>query len=170
MLDQKTQFCFEPEENPSVNLHRENGERFTFFLKVICVGVLCLGTGVWFVSYRSNRMLASDRTIQSLSASFETMPEAVDLKAFFVLLKSGSGVQLTKVEVGLQVDHPLVLNEIQESTKKIQDHLVFILSNKDISVFSDLEKRQLLKKEIIDQLNLFLVSGKIQNVQLKETF
>lgn len=170
MSDQDNQFCFVPEEKPSVNLDSRNGEKFSFFLRVVCLCVLCLGVGVWFFSKRFDRDISSSRTIQSVPPSSDSTAETVNLEPFFVLLKSEEGTQLTKVEINLQVDHPLALKEIQESTKKIQDHLVFILSNKDISVFSDLEKRQLLKKEIVDQLNLFLVSGKIQNVQLKETF
>ena len=170
MSNQNAQFCFVPEEQPSIGSDRESEEKFPFFLRMVCLCVLCLGPGVWFVSNRFNKNLESNRTIQSRQISSVSTQQAVDLDIFFVFLKSGTGVQLTKVEVVLQVNHSEVLKEIQTSLSKIRDHLVFILSKKDVSVFSDLEKRQFLEKEIVAQLNLFLIAGKIENVQLKETF
>ncbi len=170
MSDQENQFCFVPEEKPSVNLDSRNGEKFSFFLRVVCLCVLCLGVGVWFASKRFDRDISSSRTIQSIPPSSDSTAEMINLEPFFVLLKSEEGTQLTKVEVNLQVDHSQVSNEIQESINKIRDHLVFILSNRDVSVFSDLESRRFLEEEIANQLNLFLVAGKIENVQLKETF
>ena len=170
MSDQDNQFCFVPEEKPAVNSDSRNGERFPFFLKVVCLCVLCLGAGVWFFSKQFSRNLSSRRTIQSIPTPSHSTQEIINLEPFFVPLKSEKGTQLTKMEVNLQVDHSRVLDEIQGSINKIKDHLVFILSNQDVSIFSDLESRQLLEKEIANQLNLFLVAGKIENVQLKETF
>ena len=170
MSDQDNQFCFVPEEKPSVNLDHENEERFPFFFRIVCLCVLGLGIGIWFVSNQFGKNLASNRTIQSIPPSSDSTLETINLEPFFVLLKSERGARLTKVEVDFQVDHSQVLDEIQDSINKIRDHLVFILSNQDVSVFSNLERRQFLEKEIATQLNVFLVAGKIENVQLREVF
>ncbi|MCY4321511.1 MAG: flagellar basal body-associated FliL family protein, partial [Bdellovibrionaceae bacterium] len=76
--------------------------------------------------------------------------------------------RLTKLRVSLQVTDVEVSEEIQKSIHKIKDHLIFILSSKDIAVFDDLQKRQILEEEIVTQLNLFLVNGSVEGVQLKK--
>lgn len=169
MSDRDAQFCFVSEEPPFIGSKRESEERFPFFLKTVCLCVLCSGVGVWFISKQSIKKWKSNRMVQSRQIS-SVPAQKVNLDPFFVLLKSGKGVQLTKVEVVLQMNHSSVLHEVQKSLNKVRDHLVFILSNQDVSVFSDSEKRQLLEREIVTQLNLFLIAGKIGNVQLKKLF
>ena len=166
MSDQNTQFCFTPEEKPYC---ARKEERFSLFLKATVLCVLCVGFGVWFTSNKPTRNITSDREIQSVKDP-ALIWEVVDLEPFFVLLKSEQGTQLTKVEVSLQVSDTKVSEEIQNSIHQIKDHLVFILSNQNASIFDDIQKRQGLEQEIVTQLNVFLVSGSIENVQLNKFF
>ena len=165
MSNQDTQLCFIPEEKPYSG--REE-EKFSFFFIMVVLCVLCVGSGIWFLSDRESiRNISSDREIQSVSPPLPAW-ERVDLKPFFVLLKSEKEARLTKLRVSLQVTDVEVSEEIQKSIHKIKDHLIFILSSKDIAVFDDLQKRQILEEEIVTQLNLFLVNGSVEGVQLKK--
>ena len=169
LSDQNTQFGFVPEEKPFIGSHHEN-KTFFFCLKAICLCVVCVGIGSWFVSNQSSENVKSGRTIQSLQDPSASIQKVVYMNSFLVFLKSEKGFQLTKMEVILQVNHSQVLDEIQKSSNKVKDHLIFILSYKNTSVFTNLQERQSLEQEIITQLNLFLVAGRIENIQLTETF
>ena len=97
------------------------------------------------------------------------LTNTIALNPFVIRLNTEQGFQLTKMEVALQANNSRVLEEIQNSINQVKDHLIFILSNKNTSVFNDIKKRQTLEQEIITQLNLFLVQGEIEKIQLTET-
>ena len=169
MSGKKARFYFVPEKKSSVSSYSK-GEKdhFSFFLSMICIFVLGVTSSVFLVSNQTDKNKRElSRQVQSLPDPSVSSREAVKLNPLFVLLKSGKGGQLIKVEVTLQVDHLNVLNEIKQSISKIRDHLVFILSDKNVSIFDDPEKLQFLKEEVVTQLNLFLSEGKIKEVQLK---
>ena len=166
MSDQNPRFGFTPEDPPSSTGGVE--ERFPFFLQALCLCALCLVVLMWPAWHKpSRRNLSSARDIQNLPA----VQEAVSLEPFLALLKSKSGPgRLTKIEVDLQAEDPLVLQEVQRSRHKVRDHLIFILSEENVSVFNDPEKRLALEQEIISQLNLFLTAGKISGLRLTPVF
>ena len=166
--DQNTQFNFLQEEKDSVSSVYED-EKFFFFLKIFCIGVVVLGTGFWFIEDQVNHK-NTQRTIQSLKPSIFSSQEMIGIEPFVVRFKTQEGFQLTRIDVSFQVSSTQVSQEIQKASRKMTDHLIFILSDKDISMFSDAEKLQLLENEIATQLNLFLVAGKIETVELKRTF
>ena len=166
--DQNTQFHFSQEEKDSVSSVYED-EKFFFFLKIFCIGTVILGTGFWLIEDQINYKKAQ-RTIQSLNPPSFSSQEMIGIEPFVVRFKTQEGFQLTRIDVAFQVSNVQVSQEIQEAARKITDHLIFILSDKDISMFSDAEKLQLLENEITTQLNLFLVAGKIETVELKGTF
>ena len=166
MSDQNTQFSFTPEEKPQYT-HIE--EPFSLFLKVIVLCVLCVGAGIWFTSNQMTGYVNSGREIQSLKEPASAWV-VVDLEPLFVLLKSEQGTRLTKIAVSLQVNDIQVSEEIQKSISNIKDHLIFILSHQSSSIFDDIQERRALEKQIVTQLNLFLVSGRVEDVQLNILF
>ena len=168
MSNQNTQFCFNAEEKSSVSLTYQD-DRFPFFLKTIFICVLCFSIGSWFLSSVFNKETQSHRTIQSTRDPSALPQNTIALNPFVIRLKTKQGFQLTKMEVALQVNDSQVLAEVQNSINQVKDHLVFILSNQNISIFTDLKQRQVLEQEIITQLNLFLVQGEIKKIQLTDT-
>ena len=128
--------------------------------------MILLGLGIWFSISSAERAPATQRQIQSIPSTLKKTA----LDELVVLLKNGNNFQLTKIEVSLETESSIVLEEIKQSNNQVKDHLVFILSDEDISIFSKVEELKALEKEIIAQLNLFLVTGKIKKVQLKGTF
>lgn len=173
MSDKNTEFYFPPEDKSSFPSNRADEERFPFFLKLVCLFAFCWSTGVWLISHQaptSSPSKSRSRVLQSVSPSSLFEQQELALDSFFVLLKSDQGRQLIKMEVVFRLNDPQVFTEVQQSITRIKDHIVFILSNQNVSVFSDSERQLLLEREIIHQLNLFLVSGEIEDMRLKETF
>lgn len=133
------------------------------------MGAVVLGTGFWFIEDQINHE-KTQRTVQSLKPPSLSSREMIGIEPFVVRFKTQEGFQLTRIDVAFQVSSSQVSQEIQEASRKIKDHLIFILSDKDISMFSDAGKLQSLENEIASQLNLFLVDGRIKTVELKGTF
>ena len=171
MSDQNSNFCFTPEELSSSKSNRPE-EKFAFFLKLLCSCALCVAGGaLWLTEHKP----ASQRSLSSTQRDIQNLPtanqEAITLEPFLTLLKSDEGGgRLTKIEMILQAEDPLVLQEVQKSSHKIRNHLIFILSKKNVSVFNDPSGREDLKQEIISQLNLFLKAGPISNLILNPIF
>ena len=163
-MSEERQFDFQPEGDISSAPSRPP-EKFGRVL--ICLSLVLVIIGVGFVAFVKKQHDLPVREVQSVPPP--PLP-AVNLNSFLVRMKSNTGFQLTKVELIFQVSSSEVSEEIQKSVPKVKDHLVFILSKKDISIFSDPQKRLSLKTEIIDQLNLFLTDGAIRTVTVKETF
>ena len=166
--DHDTPFNFSQEEKNSISSVYED-ERFSFFLKIFCIGAFVLGTGFWFIENQVNQK-NTRRTIQSVTPPSFSSQEMIGIEPFVVRFKTPENFQLTKIDVAFQVSNVRVSQEIQEAARKITDHLIFILSDKDISVLSDAEGLQSLREEVVAQLNLFLVTGKIETVELTGTF
>ncbi len=171
LSDKNSDFYF-TEEKPFVPSNRASEERFSFFLKIVCLFAFCGSTALWLISNQPHlgSPSKSSRVVQSVSSASLFEDQELALDSFFVLLKSNQGRQLIKMEVVFHLNDPQVFAEVQQSVTRIKDHIVFILSHQNVSVFSDSERKHLLEQEIIHQLNLFLVSGKIEDMRLKKTF
>ena len=163
-MSEERQFDFQPEGDISSPPSRPP-EKFGRVLIYLSLAIVIIGVG--FTSFVKRQHDLPNRELQSIPPP--PLP-AVNFDSFLVRMKSNTGFRLTKVELVFRVSSSEVSEEIQKSVPKIKDHLVFILSKKDISIFSDPQKRVSLKEEIIDQLNLFLTDGEIRTVKVTETF
>ena len=169
MSEQAPLFHFVPEEKPPLAKNTEHQENRLFFFNLICISVLSVGSV--FGLFSTFHPDTQTRNIQSLTPADPILPKLIDLKPFVVRLKTEEGFRLTRVQITLSVKPSQALREeIEGSLNEIQDHLLFILSDKQSVVFQNPKQLEQLKKEIISHLNLFLVSGKIETVELKKTF
>ena len=165
MSDKNNSFCFNKEEKAGVSLVYQD-EKFSFFLKAVVLCFLCVGTGSWLTSHISNKK--SHREIQSVRNP-STAIQTTALNPLLIRLKTEKGFQLTKLAIAFEANDSKVLKEISQSRQQVRDHLVFILSNQNTSVFEDVKQRQQLEEEIVSQLNLFLVTGEIQKINITDT-
>lgn len=94
----------------------------------------------------------------------------VKLDSLLVRLTAGQHVRLSRMDIVLHISDLNVKREIQDSINKVRDHLIFILSAQDESVFADVKKKAMLEQKIIHQLNVFLMIGKVEKIQLQQTF
>ncbi len=164
--------------------------RFFFMLLLAVTAVLVSGIYIYTLFHSNiskvshsrftspNREFAAvidpDESAASYDSAIPQHPSSqlpsVELDSLLVRLTSGQNVRLSKVDITLHITDLKVRGEIQNSINKVSDHLIFILSAKDESVFSDAQKKAQLEREIIDQLNLFLMAGKVEKIQLHQAF
>lgn len=170
MSQENIQFKFPAEENPFKRLSSlEEKKSAGLVFKMICVPVLCIGLGLAIIPHKLQN-ITPQRTVQNVNTPSPSVYQIVNINPFFIFLKSQEVSQLTKLNVEFQVDNLKVSEEIKKSASKIKNHLIFILSHKELSIFLDKTSREYLKRKIITQLNVFLVTGKIQNIHITETF
>ena len=182
-------FYFITEENPIVagSIDQNKQIRFFFMLLLAATSVLVLGAYFYtvFHSTVSNKvnhahLVSSDRELatvenvaidgQSVSQNQLSLLPIVKLDSLLVRLTDGQHIRLSRVDIVLHISDLNVKKEIQDSINKVRDHLIFILSAQNESVFVDTKKKAMLEQEIIHQLNLFLMTGKVKKIQLQQTF
>ena len=185
-------FYFIAEKNPlaASSIDQTKEIRFFFMLLLSVTAVLISGIYIYTLFHSNisqvshsrfispNREFAAvmdhDEIVTSYDSSIPQHPSSqlpsVELDSLLVRLTSGQNVRLSKVDITLHITDLKVRGEIQNSINKVSDHLIFILSAKDESVFSDTQKKAQLEREIINQLNLFLMAGKVEKIQLHQTF
>lgn len=169
MSDENRIFDFLPEEQSTVHTHNKKIDILLLSTKifggVITIILLC----VFILNKEKDSappIVSKTRNIQSIPKTGST--EIIPLNPLFIRIKGHNGFRLTKINMTLEVRGPQ--NEVQSSIHSIRDHLIFILSSQKDNVFSDAEKKQSLKQEIIQQLNLFLSKDHIEKVELNEKF
>jgi len=171
MSDQNILFHFSEEKATEFKNKECQKDSFLFFLKLICVCLFSFGMGTWLLSSNFKEdLMKENRQIQSVENPFIDSLSKTEPYSVLVRLKTEEGFQLTKIEVAMQVSGEEVLEELETASSEVRSHLIFILSNQTMSMFTDEENRQKLKKEIISQLNLFLIHGRVENIELTETF
>ena len=92
----------------------------------------------------------------------------VKLNSFVLPFRTHKGeVEPKQIEVSLNLNSSVAKTEIEKSLDTIKRHLIFILSEKkDRELFIRKKKKRLLEEEVKDQLNMFLLSGAINKVQI----
>ena len=135
---------------------------FIFFIAIFAVCIF------WIVTKNETRLVSSIPQPDSFVAPvIRTQP--IRLDSLLIRLKTAKGFQISKMEITLHTDSFKSIGEIRQSMKQIRNHLVFILSDKGELVFTDLDKQSELKEEIARQLNVFLFTGQIKNIDIKQT-
>ncbi len=92
----------------------------------------------------------------------------VPLETFLVNLSGSRGRKLAKINMELEVSNDDVQEEIDQLKPKIRDIIIMILSSKSYAQVSTKDGKDSLRKEIRDQVNLFLTKGKIKRVYFTE--
>lgn len=90
--------------------------------------------------------------------------QIIPLETFLVNLSGNLGRKLVKVNMELEVDGDQVQEEIEQLKPKIRDIIIVILSSKTYVQISTSDRKDSLRDEIKDQVNLFLTKGQIKRV------
>ena len=122
----------------------------------------------WMITKNKTRQVSSLPQADSFSVPV-TPTYPVLLDSLLVRLKTSNGIRISKMEMIFHVDSFESIGEIRRSMKQIHNHLIFILSDKDELVFKTPDKQSELQKEIAKQLNIFLFTGQIKNIDIKQT-
>ena len=165
----ENKFVFETEKPTEKNKEKQlKPEWFSIFIKTLFGFSL---VAVCFVFWNSHYFQKSNlKALEETNREVQSIPDAVsiNLDPFFIRLKKNQGFQVFRIKINLLAQDPE--QEIKNSQDSIRDHLIFILSKQTENIFKDSTKRQSLKKEIIEQLNSFLTTGKIKQITMEEHF
>lgn len=98
----------------------------------------------------------------------EEIGKVVPLETFIVNLAGSKGRKVLKVNMELEAKGEDVIQEIENRKAQIRDFIIIILSSKTYEEVATKEGKDQLRNEIRDNINTFLVKGKIANVYFTE--
>ena len=90
------------------------------------------------------------------------------LDTFTVNLLSESGRRYLKVEMNLELSGEELGIELDSKTAVIRDIVIRLLSSKSLEEISTAKGKEKLKEQIVDQLNMRLRDGRVNNVYFTE--
>ncbi len=147
---------------------------------LVVVNMLVL-IGVGFMLWKSVRAKVADpskeieqvidgekKTQEAEKAQTEEIGKVVPLETFIVNLAGSKGRKVLKVNMELEVKGDDVIQEIDNRKAQIRDFIIIILSSKTYEEVSSKEGKDSLRNEIKDNVNTFLVKGKVSNVYFTE--
>lgn len=92
----------------------------------------------------------------------------VTLPTFLVNLADPLGRRYLKLTMDVEVEGEKTVEKLNENMAKVRDAVILLLSSKTYADLSTLENKQLLKMEIVNQLNLILETSNILRVYFTE--
>ena len=90
------------------------------------------------------------------------------LETFIVNLADPRGKKYLKTKLELELDMPIVVQEIDQRLPQFRDTILTILSSKSFEEIQQLEGKYQLRAEIMTMLNQYLTSGEITNIYFTE--
>ena len=137
--------------------------------------------GVGFMLWKSKHTQVADpakeieqvidgekKTQEAEKGHGEEIGKVVPLETFIVNLAGSKGRKVLKVNMELEVKGEDVIQEIDNRKAQIRDFIIIILSSKTFEEVSSKEGKDYLRNEIKDNINTFLVKGKVSNVYFTE--
>lgn len=94
--------------------------------------------------------------------------QLVTLPTFLVNLADPLGRRYLKLTMDVEVEGEKTVEMLNENMAKVRDAIILLLSSKTYADLSTLENKQLLKMEIVNQLNLILETSNILRVYFTE--
>lgn len=94
--------------------------------------------------------------------------QIVTLPSFLVNLADPLGRRYLKMTVDVEVVDSSAASTLQDQMPKIRDAVILLLSSKTYGDLSTLESKILLKKELVERLNLVLGGPKVLHVYFTE--
>ncbi len=158
-------------EEKAVETKKKSG-----LVKWILLGVilLLLGGGGFFVYtkfFASSGEEASQTEgmlPEGEKAKKPTDTKIVSLPTFLVNLADPLGRRYLKLTMDVEVAGDKTAAELDKNMPKVRDAIILLLSSKTYADLASLENKQLLKMEIVNQLNLILETSNILRVYFSE--
>lgn len=88
----------------------------------------------------------------------------VPMETFLVNLAGTRGNKLVKINMEFELDSGKVEEEIEKRKPQIRDIIIILLSSKSYDQMTSKEGKELLRDEVRETVNSFLVKGKIKKV------
>lgn len=107
---------------------------------------------------------SSQQNSGSSNMSLEEIGPMFPLDTFTVNLLSESGRRYLKVEMNLELSGEELGVELDNKTAVVRDIIIRLLSSKSLEEISTAKGKEKLKEQIVDQLNMRLRDGRVNNV------
>ena len=152
------------------------------FLKWIILALLIVLIGVGgFIAYKMflapkpaefpSVQNATDSSAPAADQAISSGPQnakVVTLPTFLVNLADPLGRRYLKLTMDVEVKNEIIEQELQTNMSKIRDAVILLLSSKSYADLASLESKQLLKMELVKELNLKLGGPKVLRVYFTE--
>jgi flagellar FliL protein len=132
---------------------------------VLVAGVLVLKSGL--IGGSSEGEGTAEAKNEKQVAAIDIGP-IYTLETFIVNLADPRGKKYLKTKLELELDNPMVVQEIDQRLPQFRDTVLTILSSKSFEDVRQLEGKYQLRAEIMTMLNQFLQSGEITNIYFTE--
>jgi flagellar FliL protein len=132
---------------------------------VLVAGILVLKSGL--LSGSSEGKEDAEKKAQAILAATDIGP-IYTLETFIVNLADPRGKKYLKTKLELELNNPLVVQEIDQRLPQFRDTVLTILSSKTFEDVRQLEGKYQLRAEIMTMLNQFLKTGEITNIYFTE--
>jgi len=90
------------------------------------------------------------------------------LDSFIVNLTDAQGTRYLKVVMQLEMSNEILGTEIDRKTPQIRDEIIMLLSSKSFDDVSSVAGKRALKRGILNSLNRYLTTGRVNNVYFSE--
>lgn len=164
----------------SANAGTPSGSKPKLLIGLVVLNMLVV-LGVGFMVMKSRHAEVNDpnkeidqvvagekKTEESEKHQVEEIGKVVPLETFIVNLSGSKGRKVMKINMELEAKGADVIQEIDNRKAQIRDFIIIILSSKSFEEVSTKEGKDNLRNEIRDNINTFLVKGKIANVYFTE--
>jgi len=139
---------------------------------LMLVILLLLGGGGYYAYTKF--FTSTDNATQAEQAAQEEAEKGpqdtqlVTLPTFLVNLADPLGRRYLKLTMDVEVEGEKTVEKLNQNMAKVRDAIILLLSSKTYADLSTLENKQLLKMEIVNQLNLILETSNILRVYFTE--
>lgn len=133
--------------------------------------ILLLGGGGYFAYTKFFAGPKDNAETEQTTEEEEAGPKEthmVTLPTFLVNLADPLGRRYLKLTMDVEVEGEKTKTLLESEMPKVRDAIILLLSSKTYADLSSLENKQLLKMEIVNQLNLILETSKILRVYFTE--
>ncbi|MGD8385805.1 MAG: flagellar basal body-associated FliL family protein [Desulfobacteraceae bacterium] len=158
--------------NSEETLTEESGGKGGLPIKLILVVFIVLilaGGGVLVL--KSGLISGGEETAEATTTQKEVTTDIgpiYPLETFIVNLADPRGKKYLKTKLELELDMPIVVQEIDQRLPQFRDTILTILSSKSFEEIQQLEGKYQLRAEIMTMLNQYLTSGEITNIYFTE--
>jgi flagellar protein FliL len=157
---------------------KKSSSMLLIIIIVLLILIILVGAIVGIMMMGSDEASAQQQSPAPQERQMQNMPQSggggnmalqeigpmFPLDTFTVNLLSESGRRYLKVEMNLELSGEELGVELDSKTAVIRDIIIRLLSSKSLEEISTAKGKEKLKEQIVDQLNMRLRDGRINNV------
>lgn len=158
------------QESPVPSDNQEQGKSKGGMLKFILIPVILLiqAGAAYFIVF--NMLLKHPNHVENPKPKKGKLEvgQFYEVDDIVVNPADSGGRRYLVLDIGLETSNPELIDEAGRKEIWIRDAIITLLTRKTSEEFLEVSARSLLKKEILDSLNLKMVAGKFDRIYFKK--